>query len=431
MLLPAFWIASALGAAVLLGAAPALDAPGGTEYPPLYPVVVMGDRWGFIDRSGRMVIPPRFESLLTVDGGRASRRDRRPADEIFMAAAVGPETTAIVAVRLGAQWGFADRQGRLLPPRFDGVGAFAEGLAPVRRGALWGFADTTARLAIPARYDVVGPFQAGVAIVGEGGRYGLIDREGRFVVRPRFESLRPADSVFHDNRALFTLFGKKGFVSRAGTIAIPPLYDDAVPFSEGLAPVTRRGETAYIDTSGRTVIAPRYWTAERFHRGRAVVQMNGRYGYIDRHGDVVAEPQFTEAGAFGPDDEAVAWKGPARGVVDLSGRWRELRFDERQRLDDSLAVGRVGGRAGLVRRSDGAMIREYPWEEVGPFREGIAPVRGHDGRWGFIDLEGHVAAPPRFLRAGGFDRGLCKVATRDSFGYVDRSGAWVWARRSR
>jgi hypothetical protein len=417
------------GGRATVGAVEAADARGQATGAALFPVVVE-NRWGFIDGRGRVVIAPRFESIVTVEAERRSGRDRRP-DELFMAPGLGPLTSAIVAVKVGAQWGFADWQGRLLAPRFDEVGAFGEGLAPVRRGRLWGFADTTARLAIPTRFDVVGPFRAGVAIVGQEGRYGLIDREGRFVVRARFESIRPADSVFHDNRALFTLFGKKGYVSRAGTIAIPPLYDDATPFSEGLAPVTRRGETAYIDTSGRTVIAPRYWTAERFHRGRAVVLVSGRYGYIDRHGAFVADPQFTEAGAFGPGDQAVARKGPTRGVVDLSGRWSELRFDERQRLDDSLSVGTVAGRTGLVRRGDGELIREYPWAEVGPLHEGIAAARGPDGRWGFIELDGRVVSRPRFLRVGRFDHGLCKVATADSLGYVDRSGGWVWSQRFR
>jgi WG repeat protein len=399
----------------------------------LFPILERG-RWGFIDASGRVLISPRFESIVPVatereDGSAGGGRGK--PDELFLAPSVTPETTAIVAVRSRGRWGFVDHEGRLLPPRFDQVGAFSEGLAPVRQGELWGFVGASGTLDVPVRFDQAGAFVGGVAIVGQDLRYGVIDREGRFVVRARFESIRPADSVFQDNRALVTQFDKKGYVSRAGNVAVPAMFEAASPFSEGLAAVTRAGQTGYIDTTGRWVIAQRWWTAERFSRGRAVVIVNSQCGYIDRSGAYVAKPQFTDARAFTSDDRAVAWKGPIRGLVDLSGRWSPSRMDELQRLDDTLSVAIISGRKGLVRRATSEMIREYPWEELGPFAEGLAHVGGHDGLLGFVDLDGRVAIPPRFRRVGRFDHGLCKATTRDTLGYIDRSGAWVWSTRFR
>ncbi|HET9326409.1 MAG TPA: WG repeat-containing protein [Candidatus Eisenbacteria bacterium] len=396
----------------------------------LFPILVRG-RWGFIDRSGHIVVRPTFERIVAAAKIGSAGADRGKPDDLFMAPAVEPETTAIVAVESHGKWGFVDRRGLPLPRRFDEVGAFSEGMAPVRQGLLWGFVNTLGVIAVPLNFDAVGDFLGGCAIVSQSLGYGLIDYEGLFVVKPRFEALRPADSVFHDNRALFTLFGKNGYVSRAGTIAIPAMFDAASPFSEGLAAVTRGGRTGYVDTSGRMVIAPRQWTAERFHRGRAVVLVNARYGYIDRSGAYVAEPQFTDARAFGTNDQAVAWKGPTRGLVDLSGQWSAVRIEELQRIDDSLSVAVVAGHNRLIRRTTGEMVREYPWAELGQFSEGIAHMRGSDGRVGFIDLDGRVLIPPRFRRVGRFDRGLCKAATRDTLGYIERGGAWVWSTRFR
>jgi hypothetical protein len=116
-------------------------------------------------------------------------------------------------------------------------------------------------------------------------------------------------------------------------------------------------------------------------------------------------------------------------VVDLAGHWRVPPFDERQRLSDSVSVAVIGGHWGLVRRATGELIRPDPWEEVGTVREGLAGVRGTDGRLGLIDLEGRAVIAPRFRLLGAFDRGLCKAATRDTLGYIDPSGAWVWASR--
>jgi hypothetical protein len=398
----------------------------------LFPILVRS-RWGFIDRAGRVVVRPQFESTVAVEAERegSSRAGKENTDELFMAPSVVAETTAIVAVKSAGNWGFLDQRGELLPLRFDEVGPFREGLAPVRQGLRWGFVGTAGTIAVPVMFDQVDAFHGGVAIVSQESRFGVVDPEGRFVVKPRFEAIRPADSVFYDNRALFTLFDKKGYASRAGNIAVPPRFDSALPFSEGLAAVTRGDETGYIDTTGRMVIAPRWWTGSRFSRGRAVVIVGTQCGYIDRSGAFVAKPQFTDARPFTAEDRALAWKGPVKGWVDLSGRWTPTRIDELQRLDDSLSVVAIEGRTWLMRRATEQTIREYPWQELGPFREGLALVRGPDRRFGFIDTQGRVVIPVRFTQAADFDHGLCKAATRDTLGYLDRTGAWVWSSRFR
>src|SRR5262245_30357004 len=143
----------------LLPAAPRADGSAelAARSPPaaLFPIL-KGSRWGFIDRSGRVVIPPRFESIVAAESDgedRSARGGRGKPDELFMARSVEPETTAIVAVKSRGKWGFADRQGRLLTPRFDQVGVFSEGLAPVRQGALWGFVGTSGTLDVPLRFE--------------------------------------------------------------------------------------------------------------------------------------------------------------------------------------------------------------------------------------------------------------------------------------
>ena len=396
----------------------------------LFPILERG-RWGFIDRSGRVAIRPRFEGTVAVESERAASAGRDKPEELFMARSVVAETTTIVGVRSGGSWGFVDRKGYLLPLRFDQVGEFSDGLAPVRQGDLWGFVCGAGTLAVPVSFEQAGDFLGRLAIVGRDQKYGVIDQEGRFVVRARFESIRLGDSIFHDNRAVVTLFDKKGYVSRGGNIVVPAAYDDAMPFSEGLAAVTRAGRCGCIDTTGRMVIPPRWWTVGRFSQGRAVVLVDGQYGYIDRSGAFVTKPQFTEARAFTSDDRALAWKGPLKGWVDHSGHWSVSRTEELQRVDDSLSVAVTAGRKGLVRRATGEMIREYPWLELGLFVEGLASVRDSTGRTGFIDLAGRMAIPPRFRAVGDFDHGLSKATTRDTLGYIDRTGAWVWSTRFR
>jgi len=62
-------------------------------------------------------------------------------------------------VQSGAKFGYMDRSGKMIiSPQFDAAGSFANGLAPVRLGAKWGYADTKGILAISPQFDLADPF---------------------------------------------------------------------------------------------------------------------------------------------------------------------------------------------------------------------------------------------------------------------------------
>ena len=90
-----------------------------------------------VARTGRFAIAPRFEGAESFAEGLA-------------------------AVRLGGKWGFVDKHGRMvIPPRFNPDqpeyrAGFSGGLAPVNftaggMGAKWGFIDATGAMAIEPR----------------------------------------------------------------------------------------------------------------------------------------------------------------------------------------------------------------------------------------------------------------------------------------
>jgi len=151
-----------------------------------------------------------------------------------------------------------------------------------------------------------------------------------------------------------------------------------------------------------------------------------RYGLIDRRGEFVVKPEYEDLAGFAGGERAAARRGGRPGTLDRAGRWSASGYEEWFVIDDSLAVGRIGSQVGVVRRGGNALVRVYPWDEVGRFSGGYAAVREDGKRFGFIDPQGTLVVAPRFDDVGRFVHGLCKVAAGDTLGYVDRSGAWVW-----
>ena len=94
----------------------------------------------------------------------------------------------------GDKVGFLDERGAIVvPPRFDSAAPFCGVLAVVcngcrrRRvgehhvweGGSWGYIDTKGRVAIPLQYNAAESFEGGEAEVERGGRRLRIDRRGR------------------------------------------------------------------------------------------------------------------------------------------------------------------------------------------------------------------------------------------------------------
>jgi hypothetical protein len=87
--------------------------------------------------------------------------------------------------------GFVDRTGKfVIEPKFDGVWEFSEGLAKVMlgefmQGEKYGYVDKTGKFMINPVFDGASSFSEGLAEVWLDGKAGYVDKTGRYVVHPQ------------------------------------------------------------------------------------------------------------------------------------------------------------------------------------------------------------------------------------------------------
>jgi len=199
------------------------------------------DRYGYVDSTGKFVIPPNYVHASSFFDGLAW-----VAFDTGRAPMVCIDTTGTVVIS----------------PRLDGGGIFADARCAVSEGSLIGYIDRTGNLVIPPRYERAGYFSEGRAIVCMHGRYGVIDTSGNQVVSCVYEGMIPY-SPDANGRIRFAFGGKWGFLDAQGQIAIWPQYDEVQAFNYGLAVFAlkdQHGERIYgvMDTTGTWVAAPIY-----------------------------------------------------------------------------------------------------------------------------------------------------------------------------
>ncbi len=191
--------------------------------------------------------------------------------------------------------------------------------------------------------------------------------------------------------------GGLGFIDRQGNMVIEPRFDEAQPFSEGLAvfavwSATDNGgydvKYGYIDKTGKIVAEARYDAVGSFHDGLAAVgvkQADGSllYGFMDKNFEMVIEPQFEEVGSFSEDYATVRIDDEGETYIDKGGNiLTEKRY--KMNLDAQEGFG------------------------CGNFSEGVAAVC-YQGKWGYIDTSGNFIISPTFNMAGEFRDGLAPI----------------------
>ncbi len=155
-------------------------------------------------------------------------------------------------------WGFIDRTGKqVVPLKYDGVSDFSECLATIWINDKAGIINTSGQMIAQPQFNSIWSFSEGFAVVQDGEfrsastRYGYMDKTGKVVIEPRFSS---ADD-FREGLAVVQAVesGKKGYIDRTGRFVIEPQFDNAARFRGGLARVEIGDKLGYINPSGEFV----------------------------------------------------------------------------------------------------------------------------------------------------------------------------------
>ena len=246
-------------------------------------------------------------------------------------------------------------------------------------------------------------------------------------------------------------------------MVIPPQFDRADDFHEGLALVQRNKKFGYVDHAGKVVIEERFDQATDFASDRAVVKIDNAWIVIDRVGRQIVPPQFSSIRPFREDRAVVTLKGK-RGAIDPSGQMIiQPQFELMSDFSEGLAVVVVGKKRGFVRRdgsmaippefdfatsfrngrarvssgtepnrgaglidTTGRLVARHQSRPLADFREGLAPFSDATGHFGFMDISGSVVIPPKYpsMVEGGISEGLIAVAGPGGYrwGYIDFTG---------
>ncbi len=336
--------------------------------------VKRGEKWGYIDSFGEIVIDIKYEALDKFDEkGRA----RFILNNRFGVIDCGGKVLipaaydyldmfgnlSVTVAQVGNNYGIINDKFEVVAPfEYDYIYSFNDQPSTVAyKDNYFGIISANGHLVSDFKYTYMENFKGGMALAFDDA-YGYVDHNGNEIIDTIHSDVKQgtALSVFlkHDNKwALYSPSGQNltGFI-----------YTNVGSFSNGLSAVSQKtlqGEKyGYVNDSGDVIIPCQYDSALDFKYGRAIVKMDRYSGIIDVEGETIIPFEYT---GFNPsyDYNIIA-------AADNDGKWGLISFKNEK-------------------------LTEFKYDFIFEFDDGVACIL-KDHKFGVIDVNGVELVEPKY-----------------------------------
>lgn len=240
-----------------------------------------------------------------------------------------------------------------------------------------------------------------------------------------------------DSLTFFSNNDKKGYFNRfTGKMVVPPQYEKAWVFSEGVACVMKQGQIQVIDHSGQGLLDKPFAYTPRiddycFHHGMCIMMGdNERIGLIDKQGQWVIEPKFKEINYMEKGFWLVYDSVWNKGLLYHDGReflpceYEEIKVYQNIFVRNKEHLDQVYDYEGhIINACDFSNVETMEFEsdefirnnyyEIYERKTEVAHLRKYtssDYYYGLMDKDGNPITPPYYgdIRAIAADRYLCE-----------------------
>lgn len=283
-----------------------IEIPGKLKNEDLIKVEDFNGKTGYIDFSGKEIIPLIYDRGTSFSEGYA-----------FVC------SEGSYPIMVDIQGNGKELEGIMM------VSRLSEGLAVFQKARRYGFLDKNGAIEIAPQYLSAKGFRNGLAAVkcdncntedlenSTKGLWGFIDEKGDFKIEAQFE-----DAYFFDEngRSIVKKNGEYFFIDISGKRIFERSFDQVFAFSDKKAKVKMGDKFGFIDLSGEQAIPFLYQNATDFHEGYASVQLtDGTWGVIDQTGKFLIQPIYDELGT--PFNGMVFYeKGEKMGIMKIESQ---------------------------------------------------------------------------------------------------------------
>ncbi len=347
--------------------------------------------------------------------------------------AAGQNSDKLYLITENNLYGYIDKTGKtLIEPRFPAAGQFSEGLAPVRLKGTYGYINKTGSFSIPAQYDMAFPFSQGLAKVFIDSTPFFITTKGEIAFQHHYKNI--SDFGKNSFATVLTHTGKWGLIDRKGNLLADTVFVKIGSFSEGLAVVTGLQHNPYSHNSTEKI---RYEKGVIDTLGNWRVNY-GEYAHIHDFKNGYARVELAdEAQRDNSTDQGIIDKTGRYRFTLPEHKW-DFDYNHPDFYEDKAVVRiyenhaakyRFSGKReeyrGMVNAGGNILFSNPDWVELTPFQHNRAFAKDEKGNWFLIDTQGEIVTDQVFQEILYHTyRGEAEFLFQDAMAFVKIEEGW-------
>jgi hypothetical protein len=258
------------------------------------------DKTGFIDKTGKLIIPPiyKFDAVEFSNG--------------------------LVRLRKDNQYKIFNKNGESIIPDEYKFKELRSGLVVVVKNNKYHILDKSGDIISPDYYDSIEFLSDSILKVKIANTYGLLNESMNTIVPVEYDDIR----TYKDDLVAVSQGKKWGFINKKGKVVIPIEYQVVIvrDFFEGLTFVFKNDKPLIIDATGKVVhtIGEKYYFQEVLSKNLISVTSkdstgNYKYGVINLQGIEVIPCKYDFINLYLTDGLISVNKNGKWGIVEIGG----------------------------------------------------------------------------------------------------------------
>lgn len=367
-------------------------------------------RFGFTDRSGIIKVPCQFENAEDFTGnlclvGGVPKKPDDPEKYYFITpqgkqAFIGAWTYAssyydgLAGIQEYGRFGYVNDTGFYqIPPRFDWISPFRNGIATVYLDTAYYNIDKTGKILGKLDNKPLKILENGLTFTSfksiiDVDYFGLIDKNAKDIIPAKYEMLREFSlDKYQPNLLVANFQGNIGGLDFSGKEVIPFKYENLTPDEDSLWRAQGDGKIVIYNDLGKSLFEVKNIQEIRCYSGDLAPIMIYEFPSKSAKENSKSSAQF----GVGSDD------GHTTKYNYLTRKGKVLwdqNVDDVQNFSEEISAYLMGNKWGLIDNL-GNQIVEPKFDEVIPFRNGYS-VAKYQKKWGIIDRRGNWILSPDY-----------------------------------
>lgn len=350
----------------------------------------------------------------------------------------------LIRVQQGEKYGFIDINGQIvIPVKFTLAFDFQEGLARVVVGRKTGLVDNKGIFVLePNKYELVFPFdENGLSIVQyeQYGVKGMINKQGTEIIKPHYEDIKP----FHHGYAIVKKDSKYGYIDLSGQEVIPTTLYDAYQASEGGIMALReqmKDRWIFKNSNNQRINNLQFTSPAKYKDGHSIITvvtdtMSYHRCLVNLEGDTLifsnaqAQVYFYKDGLIGMRNKITY----ANKMVKISHHFKRINensfrgpkagYRQLSPFVDGVSIARPTTNMGLI-DSYSNHITSMKYKSINRKPDNTYSLTP-EKYYGYAQPDGTIILEPIYDKLIN-EMNIIQVEKGDQIGYMDMFGNWIW-----